>query len=141
MNRRGLLLGLGGILSAGIAPAIIHDPMKIFVRKQGMDRMLITPAWFEEEITLDSRWSVSDDQMVQFIKDNIAMREQAKKNLLHDPNSQALLDGIGKLRASSDYRLMQHANSSRVLRPMQAVDLKTWKPKFIAGPSRVRGFA
>lgn len=34
MNRRGFLSGLAGVFAAGVAPAIVSNPMKIFVPKQ-----------------------------------------------------------------------------------------------------------
>ena len=40
MTRRGFLGGLAGVLAAGMAPAIIHNPMKIVVPK----RRIWTPA-------------------------------------------------------------------------------------------------
>lgn len=36
MNRRGFLGGLAGILAAGVAPAIVHNPMKIVVPKKDL---------------------------------------------------------------------------------------------------------
>jgi len=34
VSRRGFLGGLAGILTAGVAPAIVREPMKIFVPKE-----------------------------------------------------------------------------------------------------------
>lgn len=37
LSRRGFVAGIAGILAAGKAPAIVREPMKLWVPKQGME--------------------------------------------------------------------------------------------------------
>ena len=75
MKRRGFL---AGILAAGIAPAIVHNPMKIFVPKQDiavsrMGRGLTGPIFHIDEIGFTGLSSPFDAELtVRQIQDKIA---------------------------------------------------------------------
>jgi len=76
MQRRNFLGGLAGILAAGAAPAIIHNAMKIHVRKSDIYLSNLC-----EEI-LNPMWDGPASEFAEFMKKNIALRDQAKRQMI-----------------------------------------------------------
>lgn len=140
IKRRGLLLG---ILSAGMAPAIVHNPMKIFVRKPNISDIYSTNLCKE----IVDPWGMSTLDMNEFIKSQIALREQAKANMFLDDsehNQRVIREGFDKLRATSDRRLMQAMDTSRGFQlyevPLHPANAKNYKPVRVPEGIRIHRF-
>lgn len=142
IKRRGLLLG---ILSAGMAPAIVHNPMKIFVRKPDIFADIYMSNLCKEIV---DPWGVSTRDMNEFIKSQIALREQAKANMFLDDsahNQRVISEGFDKLQATSDRRRMQVMDTSRGFQlyeiPLHPVNAKTYKPVRVPEGIRIHRFS
>jgi len=76
ITRRKIPGALAGILSAGVAPAIIHNAMKIHVPKPGLHLSDLC-----EEV-VNPMWDGPDSEFAEFMEKSIALRDQANKQMI-----------------------------------------------------------
>lgn len=73
MQRRSLLLGLGGILAASVAPAIVTQPMKIVVPQDKI--LLVRPLSFDYGASKDSSVYLRFDEIDTWMLSDLAQSE------------------------------------------------------------------
>lgn len=121
MERRKFLRGMAGILAAGAAPAIITNAMKIVVPKTDLQRGYSWPLTME----VDPR----RNQIKVYIDELAAKRQDAKEVLLANGQMHSRIHRVDTSRGIQVYEIP--------LKPMHAVDMRTWKPTPIPGGPRI----